>query len=262
MRVLNKVIIVTGGGTGIGQAACYLLAREGAIIALVDVNDQAGENTVTKICSEGGRAEFWHMDVTNESNVADVFNAVSDKFNRIDVLVNNAGFIGSNKPTHEMTESEWDRVMNVNVKGVFFCTKHVITYLRKSGGGSIINISSIHGLLGSPDYPANHASKGAIRLMSKTDAMLYAKDKIRVNSIHPGYIQTPCLGDIPHKLDSNPREMKKTYDKLQPLGHVGEANDIAYGILYLASDESKFVTASELIIDGGIYGGRLFNEMN
>lgn len=259
MRVLNKVIIVTGGGTGIGQAACYLLAREGATIALVDINDQAGKETVSTICSQGDKAEFWHVDVTNEANVEQVFNSIADKFNRIDVLVNNAGFIGRNKPTHEMTESEWDSVMNVNVKGVFFCTKHVISHLKKSGSGSIINISSIHGLLGSPDYPANHASKGAIRLMSKTDAMLYAKDKIRVNSIHPGYIQTPCLGDVPQKQGSSNEEIKAAYNKLQPLGHLGEANDVAYGILYLASDESKFVTASELIIDGGIYGGRLFN---
>jgi len=259
MRVHNKVIIITGGASGIGQAACYLLAREGATIAIVDINDQAGKDTATTICSQGGKAEFWHMDVTNETNVEQVFNSVAGKFSHIDVLVNNAGFIGSNKPTHEMTESEWDKVMNVNVKSVFFCTKHVIPYLKKSGGGSIINISSIHGLIGSPDYPANHASKGAIRLMSKTDAMLYAKDKIRVNSIHPGYIQTPCLGDIPKKPGMTADAVQAAYDQLQPMGHVGEANDIAYGILYLASDESKFVTASELIIDGGIYGGRLFN---
>lgn len=258
-RVLNKVIIVTGGATGIGQAACYLLAREGATIALVDINDQAGNDTVKTIQSKGGKAEFWHMDVTNEANIEQAFSAIADKFGHIDVLVNNAGFIGSNKPTHEMTESEWDRVMNVNVKSVFFCTKHAIPYLKKVGGGSIINISSIHGLLGSPDYPANHASKGAIRLMSKTDAMIYVGDKIRVNSIHPGYIRTPCLGDIPHKSDMSEEELQAVYDKLQPMGHVGEADDIAYGILYLASDESKFVTASELVIDGGISGGRLFN---
>lgn len=259
MRVLDKVIIVTGGATGIGQAACYLLAREGATIALVDVNDSAGKDTVTTIRDQGGKAEFWHMDVTNEANIEQVFSAVADKFGRINVLVNNAGCIGANKPTHEMTELEWDKVMNVNVKSVFFCTKHVIPYLKKFGGGSIINISSIHGLVGSPDYPANHASKGAIRLMSKTDAMLYVKDKIRVNSIHPGYIQTPCLGDVPKKPGMTVDEVQAAYDKLQPMGHVGEANDIAYGILYLASEESKFVTASELIIDGGIYGGRLFN---
>jgi NAD(P)-dependent dehydrogenase (short-subunit alcohol dehydrogenase family) len=248
-RVLNKVIIITGGATGIGQAACNLLAREGAVIALVDINDQAGKQTVAALKAQESKAEFWHMDVTNESEVERVFNDIVKKFGRIDVLVNNAGFIGSNKPTHEVTEAEWDKVMNINAKGTFFCTKHAIAHLKNKGGGSIINISSIHGLLGSPDYPANHASKGAIRLMSKTDAMIYAKDKIRVNSIHPGYIQTPCLGEIPPQ---------SSFDQLQALGHLGEAEDIAYGILYLASDESKFVTASELVIDGGIFGGRLF----
>lgn len=259
-RVLNKVIIVTGGAVGIGRATCNLLAQEGANIALVDINDEAGFDTVATIQSQGGNAEYWHVDVTNEDNIAQVFGAIADKFGQINVLVNNAGFIGSNKPTHEMTESEWDRVMNINVKSVFFCTKHVIPYLKNIGSGSIINISSIHGLLGSPDYPANHASKGAIRLMSKTDAMLYVKDKIRVNSIHPGYIQTPSIGDIPHnKSDINSEELQAIYNKLQPMGHVGEADDIAYGVLYLASDESKFVTASELVIDGGIFGGRLFN---
>ena len=215
---------------------------------------------MTTIQSENGKAEFWRMDVTNETHVEQVFNAIADKFGHIDVLVNNAGYIGSNKPTHEMTESEWDKVMNINVKGVFFCTKHIIPHLKKAGGGSIINISSIHGLLGSPDYPANHAAKGAIRLMSKTDAMLYVKDKIRVNSIHPGYIQTACLGEVPHQPNISPEALREIYGKLQPMGHTGEANDIAYGIVYLASDESKFVTASELVIDGGLSGGRLFNN--
>jgi len=258
-RVLDKVIIVTGGATGIGQATCYRLAQEGATVALFDINDQAGIDTVAKIRSQNGIAEFRHMNVTNETEVERVFKEIADKFGHIDVLVNNAGVIGSNKPTHELTESEWDHVMNINVKGVFFCTKHVIPYLKQNGKGSIINISSIHGLLGSPDYPINHASKGAVRLMSKTDAMLYAGDHIRVNSIHPGYIQTGCLGDIPQNSGSNGEALQAAYNKLQPLGHVGSADDIAYGVLYLASDESKFVTATELIIDGGIYGGRLFD---
>lgn len=257
-RVQDKVVIITGGSTGIGQAASHLLSKEGATIAIVDINDAAGKETVKYIQDHGGAADYWHMDVTDEATVEDVFREINQKYSRINVLVNNAGFIGSNKPTHEMSEKEWDSVMNVNVKGTFFCTKHVIPYLKKSGGGSIINISSIHGLIGSPDYPANHASKGAIRLMSKTDAMIYAKDKIRVNSIHPGYINTPNLGEIPQKDNSSSSDIRAAFDKLQPLGHIGDANDIAYGILYLASDESKFVTASELIIDGGIYGGRLF----
>jgi len=253
---LNKVIVITGGTTGIGEATCHLLAKEGAMIALTDINDSAGKNTVQKIKQEGGRAEFWHMDTRFENEVKQVIQEVANQFGRIDVLVNNAAIIGSNNPTHEFLEEDWDKVMAVSVKGVLFCTKHVVPYLKKAGGGSIINVSSLHGLLGTPDYPANHAAKGAVRLMSKTDAMLYVKDRIRVNSIHPGYIRTALTEEIAQK-SGNYSEARAQQDKLQPMGHMGEPLDIAYGILYLASDESKFITASELVIDGGCNGGRL-----
>lgn len=256
-RVLNKVIIVTGGASGIGQTACCLLAKEGATVALVDIDEEAGKNTVELIQNQGGKAAFWHMDAGKENEVKTVFHEIVDHFDRIDVLVNNAAIIGDNYPTHELTEAQWDKVMNISVKGVFFCTKHVIPFLKKSGGGSIINISSLHGLLGTPDYPANHAAKGAVRLMSKTDAMLYLKDKIRVNSIHPGYIRTPLTEKIAKKTGNKYDQILEQQNKLQPMGHMGEPMDIAYGILYLASDESKFMTASELVIDGGCSGGRL-----
>ncbi len=256
-RVLNKVIIVTGGASGIGQAACFLLAKEGATVAVVDIDDNAGKNTVKIIQQHGGQAEFWHMDTSKEKEVKQVIEEIAEKFGYINVLVNNAGIIGSNNPTHEFLEEDWDRVMNISVKGVLFCTKHVIPHLRKAGGGSIINISSLHGLLGTPDYPANHAAKAAVRLMSKTDAMLYVKDKIRVNSVHPGYIRTALTEAIAKKSGLNYEEIRLQQDKFQPMGHAGEPDDIAYGILYLASDESKFMTASELIIDGGASGGRL-----
>jgi NAD(P)-dependent dehydrogenase (short-subunit alcohol dehydrogenase family) len=154
------------------------------------------------------------------------------------------------KPTDEITEAEWDQVMAVNVKGVFFCTKHAIPYMRKAGGGSIINLSSIYGIVSAPDVPPYHASKGAVRIMTKTDAFLYAKDKIRVNSVHPGFIWTPMLENY-LKPQGDVQEGRKLLDSLQPIGHIGEADDIAYGIVYLASDESKFVTGSELVIDGG-----------
>ena len=140
--------------------------------------------------------------------------------------------------------------MAVNVKGVFFCTKHAIPYMQKAGGGSIINLSSIYGIISAPDVPPYHASKGAVRLMTKTDALLYAKDKIRVNSVHPGFIWTPMVENY-LKASGNFEEGLKYLNSLHPSGHVGEADDIAYGILYLASDESKFVTGSELVIDGG-----------
>ena len=137
--------------------------------------------------------------------------------------------------------------MNVNVKGVFFCTKHAIAHMQKSGNGSIVNLSSIYGLIGAGDIPPYHASKGAVRLMSKNDALIYAKDNIRVNSVHPGFIWTPLVEELGKK---NPG-FRKQLDSLHPIGHVGESIDIAYGILYLISDESKFVTGSELVIDGG-----------
>jgi NAD(P)-dependent dehydrogenase (short-subunit alcohol dehydrogenase family) len=149
-----------------------------------------------------------------------------------------------------VTEAEWDWVQAVNVKGVFFCTKHAIAHLRRAGGGSIVNLSSIYGLVGAADVPPYHASKGAVRLMTKTDAMLYAPDRIRVNSIHPGFIWTPmvqkhlsAMGDV--------EAGRKATDALHPLGHMGEPDDIAWGAVYLASDEAKFVTGAELVIDGG-----------
>jgi NAD(P)-dependent dehydrogenase (short-subunit alcohol dehydrogenase family) len=182
--------------------------------------------------------------------VKKTFADIRQRFGNIHVLVNNAGISGVSKPTDEITEEEWDRVMSVNVKGVFFCTKHVIPYMRKTGDGSIINLSSVYGIVSSPDVPPYHASKGAVRIMTKTDAFLYAKNKIRVNSVHPGFIWTPMVENYA-KSQGEVGEVRKFLDSLHPIGHIGEPDDIAYGILYLASDESKFVTGSELVIDGG-----------
>ncbi len=249
-RVEGKVAIVTGGALGIGKASCLLLAKEGAKVAVTDILDKEGEEVVKEIKNNGGVALFWHLDVSNEKEVQKTFADIHNKFGKIDVLVNNAGIAGVSKPTHEITEEEWDQVMAVNVKGVFFCTKHVISYMKKSGNGSIINLSSIYGIVSSPDVPPYHASKGAVRIMTKTDAFLYAKDKIRVNSVHPGFIWTPMVENYA-KSQGNVEEVRKMLDSLHPIGHVGEPDDIAYGIVYLASDESKFVTGSELVIDGG-----------
>ncbi len=246
-RTANKVVIVTGGALGIGRETCLLLAKEGAKVAITDVLDKEGKTLAEEINNAGGIAKFWHLDVSKESEVQKVYAAVVEEFGKLDATVNNAGIAGADKPTHELTEEEWDDVMNVNVKGVFFCTKHAIPYLKKAGAGSIINLSSIYGIVGAGDIPPYHASKGAVRLMSKNDALIYAKDKIRVNSVHPGFIWTPLVEEL-GKSDS---QFRTKLDSLHPLGHVGEAIDIAYGILYLVSDESKFVTGSELVIDGG-----------
>jgi len=165
----------------------------------------------------------------------------------LDGSVNNAGISGSAKPMHEVTEKEWDDLMAVNVKGVFFCTKHAVRHMLDSGSGSIVNLSSIYGLIGAGDAPPYHASKGAVRLMAKNDAIAYAKNKIRVNSVHPGFIKTPMVENYGKTIPGFFEQL----NSLHPLGHIGEPIDIAYGILYLISDESKFVTGSELVIDGG-----------
>jgi NAD(P)-dependent dehydrogenase (short-subunit alcohol dehydrogenase family) len=249
-RVKNKVAIVTGGALGIGRATAILLAQEGAKVAVTDVSDSQENGTVEAIRNTGGEANFWHLDVTNETEVTKVIGEVAAKWGQIDVLVNNAGIIGVDKPTHELTEQEWDKVMNVNVKGVFFCTKHTIPYMLKAGSGSIINLSSIYGLVGAADVPPYHASKGAVMIMTKNDALTYAKKKIRVNSVHPGFIWTPMVENFA-KTEGKAEEVRAALVALHPLGHLGEPEDIAFGILYLASDESKFVTGSELVIDGG-----------
>jgi NAD(P)-dependent dehydrogenase (short-subunit alcohol dehydrogenase family) len=246
-RTENKVVIVTGGALGIGRETCLLLAKEGAKIAVTDVLDKEGQALVKEINQSGGEAKFWRLDVSDENEVEKVYAEVVKEFGKLDSIVNNAGIAGADKPTHELTEKEWDAVMNVNVKGVFFCTKHAIPYMQNSGGGSIVNLSSIYGMVGAGDIPPYHASKGAVRFMSKNDALIYAKDKIRVNSVHPGFIWTPLV----EELGRGKPEFRKQLDNLHPIGHVGESIDIAYGILYLVSDESKFVTGSELIIDGG-----------
>lgn len=250
-RVQDKVSIVTGGALGIGRATAELLAREGAHVVVADIKDEEGRAVVDALVKQGHKAMYKHLDVTAEKEVREAVAAVAREYGRIDVLVNNAGIAGANKPTHEVSADEWRQVMDVNVTGVFLCTKYVVPYMTEAGGGSIINLSSIYGLIGAPDIPPYHASKGAVRLMTKTDALLYAERHIRVNSVHPAYIWTPLVEKLAKDSGSDPDEFRKQLDAKHPVGHVGEPDDIAYGILYLASEESKFMTGSELVIDGG-----------
>lgn len=250
-RVKNKVAIVTGGALGIGKATCSLLAREGAHVVITDIKDEEGRELADSLVGEGLSATFKHLDVTREEEVRNVIEACFRELEHIDVLVNNAGIAGENKPTHEISTENWQKVIDVNVKGVFLSTKYAVPCMEKSGGGSIINLSSIYGLVGAPDLPPYHASKGAVRLMAKTDALLYAEKGIRVNSVHPAYIWTPLVRQLAQDAGQEPEAFKQQLGAKHPLGHVGEPDDIAYGILYLASDESKFVTGSELVIDGG-----------
>ena len=249
-RLTSKVAAITGGAVGLGRATAERMAEEGAAVAILDLQDEAGAALAHDLTKRGLLAAYWPCNVASEAAVKRTLDAVVEHFGKLDILVNNAGIAGVSKPTHEITEAEWDLVQSVNVKGVFFCTKHAIPHLRAAGGGSIINLSSIYGLVGAPDVPPYHASKGAVRLMTKTDALLYAPDRIRVNSIHPGFIWTPMVeahlasqGDV--------EEGRKAVGALHPLGHVGVPDDIAWGAVYLASDEAGFVTGSELVIDGG-----------
>jgi NAD(P)-dependent dehydrogenase (short-subunit alcohol dehydrogenase family) len=251
-RVSGKVCVITGASLGIGRACALRLAEEGAKLALFDVLDAAGQDLLKQLQGRSVEVGYWHVDVSDEKQVAAAMAAVAQRFGGIDVLVNNAGIAGANKPTHEITEAEWDRVQAVNVKGVFLCTKHVIAFMRLRGAGSIVNLSSIYGLVGAGDVPPYHASKGAVRMMSKNDALTYATERIRVNSVHPGVIWTPMVEK--HLRDSGATDMpaaRAGVDALHPLGHMGEPDDIAWGVVYLASEESKFVTGAELVIDGG-----------
>jgi len=250
-RVENKVALVTGGALGIGRAICELFAREGAAVAVTDILEAEGQAVVDAITAAGGKAAFWRMDVAREASVRQTVAAIAAHFGRIDILVNNAGISGADKPPHEISEEEWDAVFAVDVKGAFFCTKHVVPLMLAQGGGSIVNISSIYGAIGSADVPPYHAAKGAVRLMTKTDAMYYARHGIRVNSVHPGTIMTELVVGMAQNAPEGYEAYMEGRNRIHPIGHPGEPIDVAYGVLYLASDEARFVTGSELYIDGG-----------
>ena len=249
-RLEGKVAVITGGALGLGRATALRMAEEGAAIAVCDLRLDEANVFVDELIVRGLQASAWRLDVSHEAEFQRVLGEAAARFGQIDILVNNAGVAGADKPTDELTEAEWDAVQAVNVKGVFFGVKHVIPHMRHAGGGSIINLSSIYGLVSAPDVPPYHASKGAVRMMTKTDALLYAPEKIRVNSIHPGFIWTPMVEGY-LKGHGDVAEGRLAVGALHPLGHMGEPDDIAWGCVYLASDEAKFVTGAELVIDGG-----------
>lgn len=250
-RLSGKVAVVTGGAAGIGRACALRMAEEGARIAIFDVLDADGGRLASELASRSREAAFWKVDVSNEDSVKSAIDAAAARFGKLDVLVNNAGIAGSPKCTDQVTEAEWDRVQAVNVKGVFFCTKHAIPHLRAAGGGSIVNLSSIAGLVGVSGTAPYHASKGAVRLMTKNDAVTYAPEKIRVNSIHPGYIWTPMVENHLSATSDDIEAAKAAAGSIHPIGHMGEPDDIAWAVVWLASDEAKFVTGAEIVIDGG-----------
>ena len=248
MRLEGKVAIVSGGASGIGEATSRLFAAEGASVVIADINDELGAALESDIRDGGGEVAYLKLDVRDEEQWRAVVAETVTRFGKLDIVVNNAGISAPGRPpTEEQTVEGWDAVMAVNAKGVFLGTKHAIPEMRKAGGGSIVNISSIYGNVGSKGGTAYHASKGACRTFSKAAAIQYAGEQIRVNSVHPGFVDTPMTAEL-HSLPSVHEErVAKT-----PLGRMGLPEDIAYGILYLASDESRFVTGSELVIDGGM----------
>ena len=246
MRLENKVAFVSGGARGMGAAEAQLFAREGAKVVIGDVLDEDGRKTEAAINELGGECLYVHLDVSSEESWTSAVAETVNRFGKLNILVNNAGVVSRGK-LEDLSVSEWDRVMDINAKGVFLGTKAAIPEMRKAGGGSIINISSISGIVGQGNIQAVYnASKGAVRIFTKSAAIQYASEGIRVNSVHPGAIDTPMTAD--RQADA---EAQRQAIALHPLGRTGTPDDVAYGVLYLASDESSFVTGSELVIDGG-----------
>lgn len=250
-RLSGKTAIVTGGAVGIGRGCVERMVQEGARVAIFDVLAAEGEALARDLAAQGHTVAFWRVDVTDEARMKAAIEEVVGRFGGLHVMVNNAGISGSPKPTDQVTEAEWDRVQAVNVKGVLFGTKHAIPHLRAAGRGSIINLSSIAGLIGVGNLAAYHASKGAVRLMTKNDAVTYAPEQIRVNSIHPGYIWTPMVENHLRATSPDLEAAKVAAGSVHPLGHMGEPDDVAWAVVWLASDEAKFVTGAEIAIDGG-----------
>ena len=248
-RVKGKVAIVTGGAGGMGRAEAMLLAQEGAIVVITDIEEASIEQIAGEIRRLGGQCIFAKHDVASESDWDAVMNRTLQAFGRLDVLVNNAGVILYKKIT-DTSLAEWRRLMSVNLDGIFLGTRAAIEVMKRGGGGSIINIASVAALIANPDAAAYHASKGGVRAFSKAAAVECSRAgydyNIRVNSIYPGVINTQMAQDL-RKDESK----LKTAIGWHAMGHFGEPEDVAYGVLYLASDESRFMTGSELVIDGG-----------
>ena len=242
-RLDGKVALVSGAAKGLGAATARLFAAEGARVVVGDLRDADGEAVVAEITATGGAARFVHLDVASERDWQDAVAAAVSGYGRLDVLVNNAGIWRAGR-VEDTSVEDWDAVNDVNSKGAFLGTRAAIPALRAAGGGSIVNVSSISGIVGNPRTSAYAASKGAVRVLTKATAIQYAAEGIRANSIHPGPVDTDLLGQVVDALEIEAFEPA-------PLGRVGRAEDIAYGALYLASDESSFVTGSELVIDGG-----------
>lgn len=249
MRLANKVALITGAASGFGKATARLFVAEGAKVILTDRNVADGEAAAGEL---GDKARFRALDVTKEDEWADAIAEVGTRESRLDILVNNAG-IGLHRSVPEMSLAEWRLVQAVNSDGVFLGCKHAIPLMREGGGGAIVNVSSVAGKVGAPQMAAYCASKGAVTLFTKALAMeaAYGRWNIRVNSVHPAYVETALVrSHIENSPD--PEKTRRFLARLQPLGRMGEVEDVAQAILYLASDEAKFTTGAEWLVDGGL----------
>jgi NAD(P)-dependent dehydrogenase (short-subunit alcohol dehydrogenase family) len=246
MRLAGKVALITGSAGGMGQSEAMIFAREGARVVVADVLEIEGRQVVDKIAAGGGQARFVKLDVTSEADWQRAVETTIDAFQRLDVLVNNAGISGTFDPD-TMSTAAWDALMNVNAKGVFLGMKHAIPRMREAGGGSIVNISSISGFVGQAMlHMAYNASKGAVRVMTKSAAVQYAKDGIRVNSVHPG-VMPPMRTS---KVSADPAWRTKMLAAV-PMKREGRVEEVAHAVLFLASDEASYITGTELVVDGG-----------
>jgi NAD(P)-dependent dehydrogenase (short-subunit alcohol dehydrogenase family) len=246
MRLRDKVALISGAASGMGQSEALLFAREGACVLVADVLEVEGRQVADKIVGAGGQARFVTLDVTSEAGWQGAVQAAVGEFGKLDVLVNNAGISGTFDPD-TMSTAAWDTLMNVNAKGVFLGMKHAIPALRRAGGGAIVNISSISGFVGqSAIHIAYNASKGAVRLMTKAAAVQYAADGIRVNSVHPG-----MLPPMRSSRGSADPEWRAKMIRAVPMKREGRVEEVAYAVLFLASDEASYITGTELVVDGG-----------
>ena len=247
-RLDGKVALISGGAQGMGATEARMFAQEGAKVVIGDVLDAEGASVAAGIAESGGDALFVHLDVTDEEAWRSAIVAAVTTFGKLDVLVNNAAIWRGGRVA-DTTVEDWEAVLAVNAKGVFLGTKLAIPEMTKAGGGSIVNISSAAGLVGSSRNSATAytASKGAVRLLTKDTAVQYAKEGIRANSIHPGAVDTPMIQQV---FQGDQRSIEEARVR-NPLGRIGTPEDVAYGALFLASDESSFMTGSELVIDGG-----------
>ena len=246
MRLAGKVAIVTGGSRGMGETEAKMFAAEGAKVVIADVSEDAGRRVEAEIAEAGGEALFIELDVTDERQWEDAVAKAVERFGRLDVLVNNAGVSGG-IASDVLDTDAWDKLMDVNAKGVFLGMKHAIPEMRRSGGGSIINISSISGFVGQEYvHMGYNASKGAVRIMTKTAAARYAREGIRVNSVHPGIMPPMGTSTVTAAPETRERMLAQV-----PMGREGRREEVGYAVLFLASDEASYITGTELVVDGG-----------